>query len=130
MAANSSNLLQLKLIRERERLEHEADMINMWSHAITLALQGSAAEAACLIDQSCPPSEDTEQAAEFVWLLWDTMLDIACSPDGPRDFQDSLVSVLFELKKIDRGIVRLDLVGASSPRTRIMGLSLSILCML
>lgn len=126
MTANSSDLFQLELIRERAMLEYEADMINMWSHAITLATQEAAAEAASLIDQSCPPSEDTEQAKEFVWLLWDIMLDISSSPDVTSDIQDCLVSVLFELKKIDRGIVRLDLVRACFPPTRIMSIFLNI----
>lgn len=125
MTSNSSHLFQLDLIREREISGREADIVNLWSLAIA---SESAAEAAGLIDRHCPPSEDTDQITEFVWMLWDIMLDIVSSPDVTSDIQESVVSVLFELVKIDRGKVLLDLVRACFLLTQRMDLSLKFAC--
>lgn len=74
------------------------------------ATRDSAAEAARQLDQCCPPLEDTEQTAEFVWTVWNVILDITSSPDVTSEMQERLISIVLELQKIDRGIVCLDLV--------------------
>lgn len=114
MAANNSDLFQLQQIRERELSEYETSIVGIWASAMAPATRESAAEAARQIDERCPSLEDTEQTAEFVWRLWDIMLDIASSPDVTSHIQERLVSVVLELKQIDKGTVVLDLVRQSS----------------
>lgn len=112
MATNSSHLSQLQQIKERNFSENEASILTLWENSMDLATRGSATEAARKIDQSCPPFEESEssgQTAEFVWMLWDIMFDIASSPDVTTEVQQQLVSIVLELRKIDRGTVSLDL---------------------
>lgn len=117
MTANNSQLFQLEAIRKRELSDDANAIVNIWSSAMAPSARESIIEAARQIDKRCPPIEDTEKTAEYVWMLWDIMLDIASSPDVTIQIQERLVSVVSELQTIDRGTVSLDLVSLHLARS-------------
>ncbi|KAJ4392947.1 hypothetical protein N0V93_002151 [Gnomoniopsis smithogilvyi] len=111
MNACDSQLFQLQDIRKRELSEEETSIVNIWANATAAATQESAAEVAHQIDRMCPSIDDVEKARDFTWMLWDIMLSVAASPDVTSEIQQSIVSVVLELQKIDRGAIFIEGFG-------------------
>ncbi len=116
MADNTNDLAQLERIRRRELSEQEREILNVFALAIrpgVLQADG-AVEAARQLDALCPPLDQNKNAKDYIWAVWDIMLDIAGSPDVQDQVHHCLVSVLQELALIAKGQLNRDRVRTFS----------------
>jgi len=102
-ASNSASLFQLELIRQRDPSELDTNILNAFTCGMEPATDDAAAEAARRLDESCPPLEQVKEARDYLWRVWDVMLDIARSPDVTRQVHKRLISVLESLRQIAKG---------------------------
>ena len=117
MADNANGLEQLERIRRRVLSKQEKEILNVFALAICdldsetpNAAAEAAREAARRLDALCPPLEHEKDAKDYIWAIWDIMLDVAGSPDIQDQVHHSLVSILRELKLIAKGQLNRDQV--------------------
>ncbi len=105
MADKENSLSQLERIRRRELSDQEREILNVFAHATRPGvLQADAAvEAARQLDALCSPLDQDKNAKDYIWAIWDIMLDVAGSPEVHDQVHHCLVSVLQELKLIAKG---------------------------
>ena len=103
MAENESNLFHLQFIRERNLSEREAYIVEIFAHGVQPARPEAAVEAACELDGCCPPLEQDQETRDYLWIVWEIMLDIARSPGVTNEVQERLVSILESLQQIAKG---------------------------
>ncbi|RFU25227.1 hypothetical protein B7463_g11119, partial [Scytalidium lignicola] len=61
------------------------------------------AEAAGELDDSCPPLEQKEETSDYLWLVWEIILDIARSSGVTNGIHKNLISILESLRQIAKG---------------------------
>lgn len=109
-----NSLFDLELIKKRNLSEQDIEIVNAFSWGIQLATPEAAAEAAFQLDCLCPPLEQNEEAADYLWMVWDIMVDIAQSPDVKSEVHDGLVSIVQNLMQCAKGDLDIHLVSTSS----------------
>ncbi|KAK6065697.1 hypothetical protein SCUP234_12458 [Seiridium cupressi] len=90
------SIFQLESIRGKSLTPRKTDILN------ALACE-SANEAARRIDGHCPPLTETEDAADYLWDVWQVIVDIAMSPDATTEIYDHLVTILQGLTQVAKG---------------------------
>lgn len=103
MAEGESSLFDLELIKKRKLSEQEIGIVNAFSWGVQLATPEAAAEAALQLDYLCPPLEQRADAEDYLWMVWELMIDIAQSPDVKSEVHDGLMSILEDLVQGAKG---------------------------
>ena len=111
MADNKSSLFHLELIRQRNITKQETNILDAFACGMQPATPETAAEAARQLDSSCPPLEQENEAGDYLWMVWEIMLDIAQSPDVASEIHERLVGILASLWQCAKG--DLDIGGVS-----------------
>ncbi|KAJ3533319.1 hypothetical protein NM208_g8040 [Fusarium decemcellulare] len=98
-----NSLLDLELIRRRSLSEQETDILNAFNHAIHPATSETSKEAAQWLDESCPPLAQEEEASDYLWNVWDIMLEVARSPGVTSEIHVRLISVAEDIRLCAKG---------------------------
>lgn len=116
MAPNESNLFNLELVTKRDLSKQGTDILNAFSRGMQPATPETAAEAARRLDGLCPPLEQEQAAYDYLWMLWEIMLDVVRSPDATSEIHERFVAVLEDLRQCAKGT--LDVWGVSATSSR------------
>jgi hypothetical protein len=108
MADNESSLFHLGLIRRRNLSEQETNILNAFAWGMQPATPETAAEAVRQLNDSCPPLAQEEEANNYLWQVWDIMMDIARSPDVTSEVHKRLVAILECLRQCAKGELMVD----------------------
>ncbi|KAK4032947.1 hypothetical protein C8A01DRAFT_50382 [Parachaetomium inaequale] len=106
MAATETSfatLMQLELVKKRDLTAQGVSILQALAHGLQPATPEAAAEAAHQLDRLCPPLEDSDQASDYLWGLWEIIMAIAGSPDVESEVHERLVEILRQLKQHARG---------------------------
>ncbi|KAI1077797.1 hypothetical protein F5B20DRAFT_550415 [Whalleya microplaca] len=103
MADNESSLSHLVLLRRRQISEQGTNILNAFARGMQPATPETTAEAARQLDDCCPPLERKEEVHNYLWTVWEIMLDTARSPDVSDEIQERLVSILESLRLYAKG---------------------------
>ncbi|KAK9783983.1 hypothetical protein SCAR479_00542 [Seiridium cardinale] len=90
------SLFQLGSIRGKSLTPRKIDILN------ALASE-SANEAVRRIDGRCPSLTDTEDAADYLWAVWQVIVDVVTSPDVTSEIYEHLVSIIQGLTQVAKG---------------------------
>ncbi|KAK9414564.1 hypothetical protein SUNI508_11137 [Seiridium unicorne] len=90
------SLFPLESIRGKSLTPRKIDILN------ALASE-SANEAVRRIDGCCPPLTETEDAADYLWAVWQIIVNVVTSPDATSEIYEHLVSVLQGLTQVAKG---------------------------
>lgn len=121
MAGNESSLSQLELIRERDLSDGETNVLAAFDCAMHPARPETAAEVAQWLDYFCPPLEQEEEAQDYIWTIWETMLNVARSPDVTSEIHERLVSIVEHLRQCAKG--EMDVYGVGIDQSNFQRLS-------
>ncbi len=103
MAGNETSLFQLELIRRRDLSAQETNILNALACGMQPATAEAAAEAARQLDSFFPPLEQVKEANDYLWAVWEVIIDIARSPDVMIQVHERLVSILENLRRCAKG---------------------------
>lgn len=105
---DEERLLNLELIDSIDDMpERGMHVIKIFSRGLRNTPEASF-EVACLLDYFCPPVDETEEIGDYLWLVWDIMMDIVTSPDVTTEIQKSFVKILLALKQHAKGDTKID----------------------
>ncbi len=51
----------------------------------------------------CPPSAKQEEASDYLWAVWEVMVDVVRSPDATSEIHEHIVSILQGLALVAEG---------------------------
>jgi hypothetical protein len=122
MAEIENSLFELELIKQRNLSEQETNILNAFASGIQPATPETANEAARQLDNCCPLLEQEKETNDYLWMVWEIMLDIARSPDVKSEVHDRLVSIVESLRQCANGDlnvwgVSIQQPGSHSPST-------------
>ncbi|EPE34941.1 hypothetical protein GLAREA_10636 [Glarea lozoyensis ATCC 20868] len=104
---HESSLFDLELIKDMLKqpynLAQRLPMIRLFDQGVKS--EAAAVEAAQQLDAWCPPVDQTEEANDFLWNLWEVMLDIARSPEVTTEVHIGLIRILENLRPFARGML-------------------------
>ncbi|OTA66132.1 hypothetical protein K449DRAFT_431607 [Hypoxylon sp. EC38] len=96
MAEHKNILFNLTLIKKRTLSPQKSDILNAFACEDT-------ENAAFQIDYYCPPLTEKEEAENYLWMVWDLLIDIISSPDVTSEIHEHFVSILQNLQQIGKG---------------------------
>ncbi|OTA92448.1 hypothetical protein M434DRAFT_324875 [Hypoxylon sp. CO27-5] len=99
MAEHKNPLFNLQLIRKRTLSPQKSDILNAFACE-------DAENAASQIDYYCPPLTEKDEAENYLWMVWDLLIDIISSPDVTYEIQEHFISILQNLQQIGKGDLR------------------------
>lgn len=111
MTGDENSLFNLKLIKRRDLGEQETKIINAFACGVQPATEESAAEAVRQLDSYCPPLEQYDEVGDYLWMVWEILMDIVQSPDVTGEVHDQLIVILGSLWQCAKGEV--DVYGVS-----------------
>lgn len=103
MADNPSSLFHLELIRRRDTTEQEVNVLNLLARWMQPATPETAAGAAHQLDCSCPPLGQEQEANDYLWTVWEIIINIARSPDVASEVHEHLVNIMESLQQCAKG---------------------------
>ncbi|KAF9873945.1 hypothetical protein CkaCkLH20_08679 [Colletotrichum karsti] len=99
-----SGLFNLEQIKSRPKFsEQDVFILNTLSYGVYSPSREAAEEVAYYLDGFCPPLEEQEAANNWLWNIWDILLDVARSPDTTAEIQERLISILQALQRCAKG---------------------------
>lgn len=111
-------LLELTVIKERALRDYEPQILPIVAQGVATAAQGGAADAARQLDALCPALEPDDEAEDYIWSIWDIILNAVKSYETTPEIQQGIICVLHELQQITRGEV--GLYGVCIPRPTVL----------
>lgn len=103
----TSGLLQLEALKERDLSEIHHQILNIIAYGITTGTQEAATEAAVQLDALCPPLDQYQDAQDYMWAIWEMMMDVAGSYEVAPDVQQGVIRILQVLQQIAKGDVNI-----------------------
>jgi hypothetical protein len=103
MAENESSLIHLELIRQRNLSGQKTNILNTFTCEIQPTTTKTVMEATHQLDSSCPPLGQEKETNDYLWMVWEIMLDIARSPNVTSEVHKRLVSILESLRQSAKG---------------------------
>ncbi|KAJ0377533.1 hypothetical protein COL26b_004240 [Colletotrichum chrysophilum] len=77
MIPNSNPVYRIKRFQNRDFSEQQRAIIDVLATAVASIHTKSSEEAAAKIDSLCPPSDQEEEVKDWLWTLWEILIDIA-----------------------------------------------------
>lgn len=96
MEGRERALFGLELIAKKDLSPQEVDILKLF-------VCENADEAAFQIDYFCPPLAEEDKASDYLWAVWEIMVDVVRSPDATSEIHEHLVSILQSLVLIAKG---------------------------
>jgi hypothetical protein len=107
MERNEMTLFELEALRRRNLRcslsDKETGILKTLACGIYPATPEAAYKAASQLDILCPPLIKDNEAQNYLWSVWDMMLEVAHSPDVTPEIQDRLVSIVQILAQRAKG---------------------------
>ncbi|KAF4915737.1 hypothetical protein CGCF415_v001355 [Colletotrichum fructicola] len=105
MIPNSNPVYRIKRFQNRDFSEQQRAIIDVLATAVASIHTKSSEEAAAKIDSLCPPSDQEEEVKDWLWTLWEILIDIARFGDFRSVY--SMFWVVSSLHRQARGYVKI-----------------------
>lgn len=98
-------LLRLEALKERDLSEIQHQILQILVPGIITTTREAAAESAIQLDALSPPLDQYQDAQDYMWAIWEIMMDIAGSYDVKPSIQQGVIRIIEELQQIAKGDV-------------------------
>ncbi|KAI3392493.1 hypothetical protein diail_5658, partial [Diaporthe ilicicola] len=112
-----NTLLQLETLKERDFSEVQTQILDVLAYAINAATDEAATEAAIQLDALCPPLDQYPDAQDYMWAIWEIIMDAAESHDVTNEIQEGMIRTLQALQQIAKG--DMDIYGGDGFKKRV-----------
>lgn len=100
-------LSQLEVWERMNMTESHHQILAILAHGINTATEEAAMETAIQLDALCPPRNQYSDAQEYMWTMWETMIEVSRSHKVPSDTQDGVIRILQALQRIAKANIAL-----------------------